>query len=200
LSLPVNIEWIAAHWSEAAMALSLAAWTATTFGSKRKYLIGAMLLVLASLRIIPVGQANLSLAAILAGAFGEISCLSVLLVTANFLPGWLPLRDRKLLALPVVVGLVLYWTVLTYGPFDLYRLGYLHASSGKLGSILFLVTLGFLSLMMPIRLMGLVALACLSWGFGMQASTNLWDYLLDVPSVLIYFGLLIGTFLPRSKQ
>jgi hypothetical protein len=182
------------------MALSLAAWTATSFGSKRKYLIGAMLLVLASLRIIPVGQANLSLAAILAGALGEISSLSVLLVTANFLPGWLPLRDRKLLALPVVVGLVLYWTVLTYGPFDLYRLGYLHASSGKLGSILFLVTLGFLSLMMPIRLMGLVALACLSWGLGMQASTNLWDYLLDAPSVLIYFGLLMGTFLPRSKQ
>jgi hypothetical protein len=182
------------------MALSLAAWIATTFAPKRRYLIGAILLVLASLRIIPVGQVNLSLAAILSGALGEISSLSVLLVTANFLPGWLPLRDRKLLALPVVVGLVLYWTVLTYGPFDLYRLGYLHASSGKLGSLFLLIALGFISLMMPIRLMALVALASLSWSLGLQASTNLWDYLLDLPSVLMYFGLLMGTFLRRSKQ
>ncbi len=181
------------------MTVSLSGWVAIHFGSKRKHMIGVLLVLIASLKIIPIGSVHLSLAAILAGALGEISSFSVLLVMANFFSRGLPLQDRKLLLLPVMAGLVLYGSVLTYGPFDLYRLGYLHASNGPPGSLLLLGALGLLSLMMPLRLVALISLACLSWSLGLQASTNLWDYLLDVPSVLIYLGLLMRTLLRRTQ-
>ena len=200
MSYSAALDWISGHWAEAAMAVSLAGWIALTFGNRRKYWIGSMLLVLVSSKIFPIGQAHLSLAAILAGACGEISSLSVLLVIANFLPRWTTLRVRKLLILPVIAGLVLYWSVLTYGPVDLYRLGYLHASSGKLGSLILLSAVAMLSLIMPIRLVSLLALACISWSLGLQASSNLWDYLLDVPSILIYLGLLTQNYIRRPNN
>ncbi len=183
------------------MAISLSGWIATRFASTpHRYIVGAMLLILTSLAIIPIGAVRLSLAAILGGALGEISSLTVLLVIVSFWPGWPTLGDRRLLLLPVVAGLALYWSVLSYGPFDLYRLGFIHASGGKLGSLFLLGTVGLVSLLMPVRTMALVSLACLSWSLGLQASTNLWDYLLDVPCVLIYLVLLMRTFLRRTEQ
>ena len=165
---------------------------------KNKLTIMVLMLMLVSLPIIPVGQGNhLSLAAILAGVFGEISSLSVLLVLAGLSPCGLPQRERKLLLLPIASGLILYWTVLTYGPVDLYRLGYLHAATGKMGTVLLLAGLAISSLMLPLRLVGLIAAACVSWALGLQASTNLWDYLLDLPSLFGYLGLFAGTFRRR---
>ena len=162
---------------------------------KNKLTIMALILMLVSLPIIPVGQENhLSLAAILAGVLGELSSLSVLLVLASLSPGGLPLRERKLLLLPIASGLLLYWTVLTYGPVDLYRLGYLYAATGNLGTILLLAGLTVSSLMLPLRFVGLITVACMSWALGLQASTNLWDYLLDLPSVFVYLGLFARTF------
>jgi hypothetical protein len=165
---------------------------------KNKLSIMALVLILVSLPVIPVGEGNhLSLAAVLAGVLGELSSLSVLLVLASLFSGWLPLRERKFLLLPIASGLLLYWTVLTYGPVDVYRLGYLHAATGKLGTIFLLAGLAISSLMLPLRLVGLLTVVCLSWALGLQASTNLWDYLLDLPAFFVYLGLFARTFRRR---
>jgi hypothetical protein len=165
---------------------------------KNQLTITVLLLILVSLPIVPVGQGtHLSLAAVLAGVLGEVSSLSVLLVLANLVPHWPRCREWKYLLLPIASALMLYWTVLTYGPVDLYRLGYLHAATGKMGTVLLLAGVAISSLLYPLRLAVLLTLACMSWMLGLQASTNLWDYLLDLPSVVVYLWLLMGTFRRR---
>lgn len=163
-----------------------------------KLILSLFFLILLCIPVIPLGPNRLSIAAILASVLGELSSLTVLLVAASFFDRWRMPRHRHLLLLPVLAGLTLYWSVLSYGPIDLYRLGYHHAATGPYGTMALLSALALSGFIMPIRLMFLLALACLSWSLGLQTSTNLWDYFLDLPSFLAYLGLLLASFHKRT--
>jgi hypothetical protein len=192
---------ISNSWATAVMAIALSGLIAQALLRRSyplKVLTALLLLVLVSLPLVPVGPTKLSLAAIMAGWLGEVSSLSVLLVLATFVPGLTPLLRRRTLILPIVAAVLLYGSVLTYAAFDLYRLGYLHADSGKHLPLWILGALACLGVVMPIQWISLVAIACLSWALGLQASTNLWDYLFDVPSIFVYVVLLSKSFLVKA--
>jgi hypothetical protein len=155
---------------------------------------------LVAVPLIPVANSHLSIAAILSSLFSELSSLSVLAVVASFFPGAAISKSRRFLAVAVFAGGLLYWSVLTYGSLDLYRYGFLQASTGQHGILGFLLGLALVSLFLPLKISVLIALSCLSWSLGFQASSNLWDYLLDVPAFLIYLGYLISTLLARPAN
>jgi hypothetical protein len=165
----------------------------------RGFLFSILVLALVSLPLVPVGPTRLSLAAILAGIISEISTLSLLIVLAGLSDGPSLARQRRFQILALCAGFILYWSVLTYGDIDVYRLGYLHSSGAGAGVIYMLLALATFCLLLPLRHAVLITLACLSWALGLQSSTNLWDYLLDVPSFLIYLFLFLRTILRRSR-
>jgi hypothetical protein len=156
--------------------------------------LAVLLVTLTYLPIIPVATHHLSLAAIFAGVLSEISSLSIFLLMTSFILGPAISERRSFLFVAVLAGLLLYWSVLTYGAFDIYRLGYIHAATGPLGTLSLLIALALFALFHPLRIAIPIALACISWALHLQSSTNLWDYLLDVPSVLLYLGLLLRTY------
>ncbi len=132
---------------------------------------------------------GLSLAGWLRGMVGDLSITSVLLLgTALFarvrlLAGgaadavWDARNRYSLLLFLSVIALLLYPFALGIGTLDPYRSGFAGVS--------FIVALALLSLwamrrnlmLLPLAL----ALAALAWSLGWYESTNLWDYLIDVP-------------------
>jgi hypothetical protein len=159
-----------------------------------------LFLGLVTVPLIPVANSYLSIAAILSSLLSEVSSLSVLAVVASFFPGAAISKSRRFLVLTVLAGGLLYWSVLTYGYLDLYRYGFLQASTGQHGILGFLLGLSLVSLFLPLKISVLIALSCLSWSLGFQASSNLWDYLLDVPAFLIYLGYLVSTLFARHAN
>ncbi len=132
---------------------------------------------------------GLSLAGWLRGMVGDLSLTSVLLLGAalftrlRLLAGgeadavW-GARDRySLLFFLSVIALLLYPFALGIGVLDPYRSGF--------AGIAFLVALALLALWAMRRNLTLlplaIALAVLAWSLGWYESTNLWDYLIDVP-------------------
>lgn len=132
---------------------------------------------------------GLSLAGFLRGMVGDLSLPSVLLLVAALgarlrqLPGgdravWWSVRERGALLLFISVSAwLLYPFALGIGTLDPYRSGF--------GGVGLLVMLALLSLWAMRRGSYLLPAACslavLAWSIGWYESTNLWDYLIDVP-------------------
>jgi hypothetical protein len=129
--------------------------------------------------LVPIG--DLSIAAYVRGATGDLSA-STLALAANAvfarMTGRTMLEPRERNALVWLVAgaaLFLYPFALGWTPFDPYALGY--------GSIAFVTALLLVTLAawrMGLKLVVLVVLAgALAWLGGLYESRNLWDYLID---------------------
>ena len=132
---------------------------------------------------------GLSLAGFLRGMVGDLSMPSVLLLVAALVArlrqlagddgtAWWSARERGALFLFVsVLALLLYPFALGIGMSDPYRSGF--------GGVGLLVMLALLSLWAMRRGSYLLPAACslavLAWSMGWYESTNIWDYLIDVP-------------------
>ncbi|TNC96793.1 MAG: hypothetical protein FD121_1034 [Gallionellaceae bacterium] len=144
-------------------------------------------LVIYGVALLPI--LGLSLAGFLRGHIGDLSITSVLLLIAALvarlrqLAGgdgvvWWSLRERFALFFFVsVLALLLYPFALGIGMLDPYRSGF--------GGVGLLVMLALLSLWSMRRGSYLLPTACslavLAWSLGWYESTNIWDYLIDVP-------------------
>ncbi len=132
---------------------------------------------------------GLSLAGWLRGQVGDLSITSVLLLAIALIARIRQIakgtenslcnaRERFALLLFVsVLALLLYPFALGIGMVDPYRFGF--------GSVAFIVVLGLFALWALWRNLLLltlaIALAVLAWSLGWYESSNLWDYLVDVP-------------------
>ncbi|MDH2915572.1 MAG: hypothetical protein PXX77_01720 [Gallionella sp.] len=132
---------------------------------------------------------GLSLAGFLRGLAGDLSTTSVLLLVVALvarmrqLAGddgviWWNMRERfALFAFISILALLLYPFALGIGMLDPYRSGF--------SSVAFIVMLALLSLWAMRRglylLPSVCSLAVLAWSMGWYESTNMWDYLIDVP-------------------
>ena len=148
---------------------------------------GLFVLVVYGAVLLPVF--GLSLAGFLRGMVGDLSMPSVLLLVAALIArlrllaggdgaAWWSARERGALFLFVSVSaLLLYPFALGIGPLDPYRSGF--------GGVGLLVMLALLSLWSMRRGSYLLPTACslavLAWSMGWYESTNIWDYLIDVP-------------------
>ncbi len=148
-----------------------------------------LLFVLAIYGIVLLPILGLSLAGFLRGLVGDLSTTSLLLLVAALVArlrqlaggegvAWWSMRERFVLFLFVsVLALLLYPFALGLGMLDPYRSGF--------GGIGLLVMLALLSLWSMRRASYLLPAACslavLAWSMGWYESTNIWDYLIDVP-------------------
>jgi hypothetical protein len=150
------------------------------------------LLVLAVYAVVLLPIFGLSLAGFLRGMVGDLSMPSVLLLVAalaarlrqlagNDGRAWWNQRERFALHVFIsVLALLLYPFALGLGMLDPYRSGF--------GGVSLLVMLALLSLWSMRRGSYLLPTACslavLAWSLGWYESTNIWDYLIDVPLAL----------------
>jgi len=148
-----------------------------------------MLFVLAVYAVVLLPIFGLSLAGFLRGMVGDLSMTSMLLLVAalvarmRLLAGgdgvaWWSVRERFALFFFVsVLALLLYPFALGIGMLDPYRSGF-----GGIGLLVMLALLSLWSMRRGLYLLPLVcSLAVLAWSMGWYESTNIWDYLIDVP-------------------
>jgi hypothetical protein len=147
--------------------------------------------------IVPIGTQFLSPAAILSGMLGELSSLTLVWCLLKVLDSSLQKPSPRVSLSYLLAALTLAWTTLTYVGPDVYRWGYLNGTGEP---IIVFAALALLACWLPGRLSMALSLATLSWALGLQASTNLWDYLIDVPSALFVAGQLIRTFFSRASH
>jgi hypothetical protein len=126
--------------------------------------------------------AGVSLLAILRGTLGDLSIVTLVLLAVLFLRGLRPsLPHTRCLAL---AGLVFF--ALSFGllPIDPYAWGYASAALPCLTG-----GLAFLLWLRGGRVLSIALLAALAgWRLHWLDSTNLWDYLLDAPLVMVLLG------------
>jgi hypothetical protein len=150
------------------------------------------LFVLAVYAVVLLPIFGLSLAGFLRGMVGDLSMPSVLLLVAALVArlrqlagndgrAWWNQRERFALHVFIsVLALLLYPFALGLGMLDPYRSGF--------GGVSLLVMLALLSLWSMRRGSYLLPAACslavLAWSLGWYESTNIWDYLIDVPLAL----------------
>jgi hypothetical protein len=154
--------------------------------------------------LVPIG--DLSIAAYVRGATGDLSA-STLALAANAVFARLTGRTmferqerNALLWLVAGAALFLYPFALGWTPFDPYALGY--------GSIAFVTALLLVTLAawrMGLKLVVLVVLAgALAWLGGLYESRNLWDYLIDPLAGAYALGVLLaaggGKLVSRRRQ
>jgi hypothetical protein len=148
-----------------------------------------ILFVLAVYCVVLLPIFGLSLSGFLRGLVGDLSTTSALLLLAALvarlrqLAGddrvvWWNRRERFALCIFIsVLALLLYPFTLGIGMLDPYRSGF--------GGVGLLVMLALLSLWSMRRGSYLLPAACslavLAWSMGWYESTNIWDYLIDVP-------------------
>lgn len=175
-----------------ALALSIAgritaAWPArfSSDGSspaRRTVLIGLVVALVVNLPLFP-----LSAVSVVRSLSGDLSITSMLLLAAAIARrgGWLASRTRRdqawLLGLILIGSVVLYPASLGLGAFDPFRWGF--SGAALLGALLGLALVG-LWLGAPTATLA-IALAVLAWSLRLNASTNLWTYLLD-PMLGVY--------------
>ena len=164
-----------------ALALCAAASSLQRFWLFDSFWSNSLLLAFFIALLVPVFGAGLPLAAFFRGIGGDLS------ITLLALSVW-SLRHRPfdvaainkrefkaLIATISTAALILYPTALGLGNWDAYRLGW-----GSWWLLAALLALCGVSAWLGLRVLpALIALALLSWSFGLMASTNLWDYLLD---------------------
>jgi hypothetical protein len=133
-----------------------------------------------ALLYLPVAGA--SLLAVLRGALGDLSIVTLIFLSILFLQGPRPLLPRA--GLFALAGLAFFFLSFGLLPLDLYALGYASAVLPCLtGGLAFLLWLrGWIAPSLAL----LAALA--GWRLHWLDSTNLWDYLLDAPLVIVALG------------
>lgn len=150
---------------------------------------------------------GLSLAGFLRGLAGDLSTTSVLLLVAALaarlrqLAGeaqsqmWSASERFVLFAFLSLLALLLYPFALGIGTLDPYRTGF--------GGVSFIVMLALLSLWAMRRGSYLLPAACslavLAWSMGWYESTNMWDYLIDVPLAIYAIVQTIKAMLKARK-
>lgn len=150
---------------------------------------------------------GLSLAGFLRGLAGDLSTTSVLLLAAALaarlrqLAGeaqsqmWSASERFVLFAFLSLLALLLYPFALGIGTLDPYRSGF--------GGVSFIVILALLSLWAMRRGSYLLPAACslavLGWSMGWYESTNMWDYLIDVPLAIYAIVQTIKAMLKARK-
>jgi len=167
-------------------------------------LLKRLLLLLVSYGVVMLPVFGLSLAGWLRGMVGDLSIISLLLLASAL---WVRLRksenslwserDRHFLLLVVsVFALLLYPFALGISLFDPYRLGF--------ASIVFIVALAALVawaiyrglVLLPLAL----SLAVLAWSQQIYESTNLWDYLIDVPLALYAIAAILMSLFSQIRR
>ena len=170
--------------------------------------IKRVLCVVAIYGVVLLPLFGLSLSGLLRGMVGDLSITSLLLLTSAL---WERLRylktlkevvlwserDRYSLLLMVSgFALVLYPFALGIGMFDPYRLGF--------ASVIFIVALALLSLWAIYRGLVLlplvIALSVLAWSQDVYESTNLWDYLIDVPLAIYAISAALRSFYTQVRR
>jgi hypothetical protein len=126
--------------------------------------------------------AGISLLMILRGALGDLSIVTLIFLSILFLQGPRPLLPHA--GLFALMGLAFFFLSFGLLPLDLYALGYASAVLPCLtGGLAFLLWLrGWIAPSLAL----LAALA--GWRLHWLDSTNLWDYLLDAPLVIVALG------------
>ncbi len=153
----------------------------------------ALAVAAAVLALIPFG--DLSAAAYLRGATGDLSVSSVALLVRCLLARQ-PLDARNDLALQIALALAalaLYPLALGLGAFDPYRSGF---GDPWLAGALGLVALAAWRASLTPLALG-VALALSAWTIGWYESGNLWDYLIDP---LVAFWAIVALLLRGVKR
>lgn len=148
-------------------------------GKGCRYLLAVTFLLL----WIPVGAAHIPLLAYVRGISSDLSVTLVALACVSLLRafdyGLLPdhyKRETRAVFVSVAIAAVfLYPLALGWGNWDAYRPGW-----GSVGMLACVLLTGLLGLAIGLRLLPLLlALALLTWTFGLMESSNLWDYLFD---------------------
>jgi hypothetical protein len=142
--------------------------------------------------LVPFGE--LSPAAYLRGATGDLSIASVALLVRSLLARQ-PLDARNRLALQMALAfaaLALYPLALGLGAFDPYRFGF--GDPWLVGALGLVALAAWRARLTPLALG--IALALLAWAIGWYESGNLWDYLID-PVVSLWA---IGALLIRAAR
>ena len=153
---------------------------------------GRMTMALAAAcALLSLPVAGFSLLAVLRGILGDLSIVSLVLLSILFLGGPRPLLPHpRLFAL---AGLAFFALSFAWSPFNLYALGYAPAVLPCLTG-----ALAFLLWHRGRHALSLAPLAALiGWRLHWLDSTNLWDYLLDVPLVMT---VLVCSVFPRAAQ
>jgi hypothetical protein len=154
---------------------------------------------------------GLSLAGFLRGITGDLSIPSLLLLITALFTGlrrsttgatngfWKGRERDTLLVFLNVLSLCLYPFALGIGRLDPYRLGF--------ASVVLIIGMALVSLWGLYRHLVLlplsITLAVLAWSQGWYESTNLWDYLIDVPLAIYSIGavsLLLLNKIARGKR
>ena len=162
-----------------------------------------VLLIVATYGLVMLQVFDLSLAGWLRGMVGDLSIPSVLLLAAALfmrlhrLAGgqaesvWDARNRYTLLLFLSVLALLLYPFALGIGILDPYRSGF-----GSIGFILILALLSLWALRRGLVLLPLAsALAVTAWSLNWYESTNLWDYLIDVPLAVYAISAMLKTLL-----
>lgn len=126
--------------------------------------------------------AGVSLLAVLRGALGDLSIVTLVLLSILFFRGARPLLPHVRLLAPA--GLAFFALSFAWSPLDPYSSGYASAVLPCLtgGLAFFLWHRGR-------RALSLAPLAALlGWRLHWLDSMNLWDYLLDAPLVMVVLG------------
>lgn len=159
--------------------------------------------VVAAYVLLMMPVAGLSLAGFVRGLVGDLSITSILLLGAAMASRVNPslvwdVKERQtVLLLVMLVALGLYPLALGWGGIDPYRYGF---DSALFIGVLALMT-GVALYRRLILLPLIFVLAVLAWRSGWYESTNLWDYLLDVPLVFYALGATLKRwFLNRGKR
>lgn len=140
----------------------------------------AVLAAVCALLSLPV--AGVSLLAVLRGVLGDLSIVTLVFLFILFFRGARPLLPHVRLLAPV--GLVFIGLSFAWSPLNPYAWGYASAALPCLTGCLALF-LWFRGR----RALSLAPLAALiGWRLHWLDSTNLWDYLLDVPLVMVVLG------------
>lgn len=168
----------------ALMLMLLVSWRAVARGHTALKVLAACCFVV---MWIPVGAAQIPVAAYVRGVTGDISI--TLLALAAWHIGYVALACRSVpqrdnmavMAAAAAAAVFLYPLALGWGDWDAYRPGW-----GSWGMLLVLLALCTACVAKRLRLLpALVALALLGWSMGLMESANLWDYLID-PWLAIY--------------
>jgi hypothetical protein len=145
---------------------------------------GRMTMTLAAVcALLSLPVAGVSLLMILRGALGDLSIVTLIFLSLLFFRGPRPLLPPAGLFLFAFLGLAFFFLSFGLLPLDLYESGYASAVlpclTGGLAFLLWLRGRPLLSLALLAALIG--------WRLHWLDSTNLWDYLLDAPLVVVAF-------------
>lgn len=155
-----------------------------------------LVLILANAFFWPLGfSLELPLAGYVRGVMGDLSIVTTLLLWSTLLANHKPAPIAFKLSI-AIIALIFYPLALGLGMIDPYAWGY--------GSIPLLIAVLIFALICGLanwtQGVWIIALAIIAWAFGLQESTNLWDYLLDPFLAIWAIFSVVGNILRARKE